>query len=204
MWYLIPEIKSRPKDTSFSNLFFSRLHSGGSNPRGTDENHAASLKGQLASIHGSDQLGFWPGGAACNRISGIDPGTLPTDIHKERSTHWLFKIVIPSFVKLGYFMLANTFDLISVAEPERWCRSGSDFLLWWGSWYSLVYANNEMPVNVCLKVQILHRNPLNFHKNRSVYLFTSLFFKKLATVCNSLWFLGIIMQIHAYQIRINK
>ncbi len=114
------------RDTAFSNQFFCRLYSGGSNPRGTDENHAASLKGQLASIHGSDQLGFWPGGAACNRISGIDPGTLPTDIHKARSsTHLLFNIFNPSSDFLCFFMLPNSldsqqfvFDLISADRAQ--------------------------------------------------------------------------------------
>ena len=51
---------------------------------GTDENHVASLKGQLVSIEGSHQLGFWSD-EACNQISGTDPGTLPIPIQKERS-----------------------------------------------------------------------------------------------------------------------
>jgi hypothetical protein len=142
MWYLIPEIKSWPiRAQLFQINFFSRFYSGGFNPRGTDENHAASLKGQLASIHGSDQLGFWPGGEACNRISGIDPGTLPTDIHKERSSkHWLFNIVIPSseFLRLFYAAKYSGFSAncfrphkCCVADPDQtfYCDGDPDTLL---------------------------------------------------------------------------
>ena len=56
---------------------------------GTDENHVASLKGQLVSIEGSHQLGFWSD-ESCNQISGTDPGTLPIPIQKERSSQRIF------------------------------------------------------------------------------------------------------------------
>lgn len=49
-----------------------------------------SLKGQLVSIEGSDQLGFWSE-SRCNSISGTDPGTLPTDIQKDTALELYFE-----------------------------------------------------------------------------------------------------------------